>query len=148
MQTHRWSLRVFGLGVGIALMLSFASAAWADAKVWVNTSSGVYHCPSSPYYGATKRGKTLNESEATGHGYRAAYGQTCSAPAAQQTRKAERVNLAANATGNSIVVWVNTSTNVYHCPGTRYFGATKHGEYMPEADAIAAGNRGVGGKRC
>ena len=39
------------------------------------------------------------------------------------------------------VVWVNTASHVYHKPGTRYYGKTKHGKYMLEADAIKAGYR-------
>ncbi len=39
------------------------------------------------------------------------------------------------------VVWVNTPTRIYHYSGTRYFGHTRRGAYMCEADARAAGYR-------
>ena len=39
------------------------------------------------------------------------------------------------------VVWVNNESRIYHYQGTRYYGATKKGAYMCEADARAAGDR-------
>jgi hypothetical protein len=45
-------------------------------------------------------------------------------------------------------VWVNTASNVYHCPGERYYGRTKAGKYMTEHDAKAAGAHGVRGETC
>jgi len=45
-------------------------------------------------------------------------------------------------------VWVNTDSHVYHCPGTRWYGKTKQGAYMPEAQAQAQGAKPDHGKAC
>jgi competence protein ComEA len=39
------------------------------------------------------------------------------------------------------MVWVNTETHVYHREGDRWYGKTKHGKFMTEADAQKAGYR-------
>ena len=45
-------------------------------------------------------------------------------------------------------VWVNASGGVYHCPGTKYYGNTKDGEFMSEAAARGSGYHAVGTKGC
>ncbi|MBC7806038.1 MAG: DNA/RNA non-specific endonuclease [Akkermansiaceae bacterium] len=44
-------------------------------------------------------------------------------------------------------VWVNTRSGAYWKPGTQYYGKTKQGKYMREADAIKAGHHAAGGQQ-
>ena len=129
-----------------------AAAPATPLKVWVNTSSKVYHCSGARYYGTTARGEYMAEGEAVRKGHRPAGGKNCG-----PTNPAPRVATtpaqiigpdANNAVGSDVRVWVNTSSRVYHCPGTRYYGATKAGQYMRQQDAQAAGHRPASGNTC
>ena len=42
---------------------------------------------------------------------------------------------------SSVRVWVNLRTGVYHMPGERWYGHTRTGAFMTEAEAIKAGYR-------
>ena len=50
--------------------------------------------------------------------------------------------------GGADKVWLNTASNVYHCAGSRYYGKTKTGAYMTEAEAKAKGAHPDHGQPC
>ena len=45
-------------------------------------------------------------------------------------------------------VWVNSESKTYHCQGTKWYGTTKHGEYMTETQAKSQGYHADHGKAC
>jgi len=138
-----------GRCLALLLMLAWATPVFA-AEVWVNTRSGVYHCPGGQYYGATRQGRFMAEREAVQIGYRAAYGRPFSPTEAADAQRQVLHQLApaVSAKTAAVRVWINTASHVYHCPGSRYYGSTKKGRYASEAEAVAGGNRPAYGARC
>lgn len=68
-------------------------------------------------------------------------GASSAAPAATRTDSGAAANSAARGSAGPGMVWVNKDTKVYHRAGDRWYGKTKNGQYMSEADAIKAGYR-------
>ena len=67
------------------------------------------------------------------------------APANAAPAKATKTGGARNPTpapgGGHGLVWVNTESHVYHKEGSRFYGKTKKGKYVSEADAIKEGDK-------
>ena len=74
-QSYEREAREASLGLWAAE--SAPSSTMGDVRVWVNTGSGVYHCPGTQYYGHTKTGAFMTQDEAMRGGYRAAAGRVC-----------------------------------------------------------------------
>ena len=67
--------------------------------------------------------------------------------AAQQVSQSDV--LKNSATGNpSVKVWVNTDSGTYHCPGARWYGKTRNGEYLTQKEAQEKGFRPAASRAC
>jgi hypothetical protein len=149
----------------LAVALSFSLPVLAQAPAAAPAgSTGL--CKDGTYYsGPTKKGACRGHKgvkdwfgpaapAASAAAAAPATAATPAAPAAPATPAAPAkpakpsVPSAAAAGGGPGMVWVNTPSKVYHCPGSRWYGKTKQGEYMTEAAAKAQGSRPDHGKSC
>jgi hypothetical protein len=62
-------------------------------------------------------------------------------PSAKTARTGAAMNATPAAGGGHGLVWVNTDSHVYHKEGSRFYGKTKKGKYVSEADAIKEGDK-------
>jgi len=150
-------------GLGLSLFVTIAAQAQAPADAPAGTTG---QCRDGSYVStSTKRG-ACHGHQGVQTWYAAA---PAAAPAAATAAPAAPVAPAAAATpaapapsssakwtppataaagGGPGLVWVNSSSKVYHCPGDRWYGKTKQGQYLSEADAKAQGDRPDHGKAC
>lgn len=73
-------------------------------------------------------------------------GTATTAPTTQTTPTTS--SAAAAAGGGAGKVWVNSRSKTFHCQGDRFYGKTKEGAYMTEAEAKAKGAHADHGKAC
>jgi hypothetical protein len=132
-------------------LLSFALIAGLFLPMGViyaqDTSTVTATCKDGTAFTGTKRSGACR-----GHGGVQSWGATSTAtspvatpppPAAATSQRS-----ATSSGGGAGQVWVNTASKVYHCPSDRWYGKTKHGSYMSEAQAQAQGARPDHGKAC
>jgi hypothetical protein len=62
-------------------------------------------------------------------------------PAATSTTGPVETNATPAPGGGHGLVWVNSESHIYHKEGSRFYGKTKQGKYMSEAEAIKEGDR-------
>ena len=132
-------------------LLSFALIAGLFLPMGViyaqDTSTVTATCKDGTAFTGTKRSGACR-----GHGGVQSWGATSTATSPVVTpppsAAATSQRSATSPGGGTGQVWVNTASKVYHCPGDRWYGKTKHGSYMSEAQAQAQGARPDHGKAC
>lgn len=75
------SPRISGPLLATILICVFTAAHETPSQVWANSTSHVYHCLGSPFYGKAKSGSYMSEAKAIESGYRPAGGVACTVDA-------------------------------------------------------------------
>jgi hypothetical protein len=122
-----------------------------DGTYWTNaTKQGACsgHKGVQTWYGASGAGAPATASAAMTTPAPAAAPAAPAPAAAVAPRETSKPVTTQVAGGGPGLVWVNTASNVYHCPADPYYGKTKSGAYMSEADALAKGAHADHGKAC
>jgi hypothetical protein len=102
----------------------------------------------APLFAQTTVPNPVAPTAGTGATATASHAAPAKTAAPVKSAKGNTTQLAQAPGGGEGKVWVNTSSKVYHCDGDKYYGKTKKGEYMAEADAKAKGFHGEHGKSC
>jgi hypothetical protein len=133
--------RLLSVVLAAALILPIQIAhAQSSATVTATCKDG------TAFTGTKRTGACRGHGGVQSWGEAASPANSLSQPAAQPAPTTSQ--RAAPAPGGAGQVWVNTASKVYHCPGTRWYGKTKQGSYMSEAEARAEGARPDHGKAC
>jgi predicted lipid-binding transport protein (Tim44 family) len=127
----------------ITLIVITALAAAPFVRAADPTPSPTPEASASPAKKHSKKTKAAAAATATPAETSSPAATTAATPAATRVAKKHQVpepQAAQAPGGGNGQVWVNTETHVFHKEGSKWYGKTKHGRYMSEADAMKEGD--------
>ncbi len=98
----------------------------------------------SPAASATPAKKHAKKSKANAEATPVAASNSAAAPSATpgaKNHKAPEPQAVQAPGGGKGQVWVNSETHVYHKEGSKWYGKTKQGKYLSEAEAVKEGDK-------
>ena len=122
-----------------ALPVAAAPQANGEQTVYVTRTGKKYHTAGCRYLRYSQREMKLKDAVAAGY----TPCRVCNPPILRGAEHESR-----NSGNPDVKVWVNTASGVYHCPGSRWYGNTKRGDFMTQKQAQEKGNRPAYRKVC
>ncbi|MDE3181344.1 MAG: hypothetical protein KGM47_17005 [Acidobacteriota bacterium] len=128
-------MAVLGLCLGLMAMPSYGKSRKSkkSSKTTTTEQSSNSETAKSPKSDRSRSSKKAEAAE-----------QNSNAKMAGSSGSGMASNSSPQATGGNGMVWVNTSSKVYHVKGDRWYGKTKNGKYMSEAEAVKEGYHAAG----
>jgi hypothetical protein len=122
----------------IVIMTAFVAAPLVRAAD--TTPSPTPEASASPAKKHSRKSKTTAAATPTPAAASNPAATPAAAPAVKKHKAPEPQAVQAAGGGNG-QVWVNTETHVYHREGSKWYGRTKQGKYLSEADATKEGDK-------
>src|SRR5262245_2604691 len=104
----------------LSAIVIFGLAVPIGASHAQDTNTVTATCKDGTTFSGTKRSGACR-----GHGGVQSWGAAAAPSQAAPSQPTAARNTAAAPGGSRGQVWVNTASNVYHCPGTHWYGKTK-----------------------
>lgn len=154
-------MRTFAAAAGWTAAIVCATAAWAAPPPAGAPGGTTGMCKDGTFSSSAERKGACRghkgvkewyaqETPASSKGEAAKATAPVAAPTTQAPMQTPRATPATAAVpaGNTGQVWANDETKTYHCNSDRWYGKTKHGEYMTESNAKTKGFHAAHGKAC
>jgi cytoskeletal protein RodZ len=133
--------------IGAVLLVAASVSVWAQTAQQTGDQSQPNSSTAAKSTKKKKADAAVSSSQAAlDSGTASAKKKTTTTPAAPASAPASKTATTQQAppANSAGMVWVNTDSGIYHKPGTRWYGKTKQGKYMTEADAVKAGYKASG----
>lgn len=135
---------VRSIRIGIYCACAMLSVAYAQKAIQTVPAGVTAVCRDGSYSKAVQKRGACSRHQ----GVQTWYGTEIQQGARAKTGRASPLLQATPTSQEPSIVWVNLTSQFFHCQGSRWYGKTKHGVSMPQTEAIVRNYKPSGGKWC